>query len=1069
MNKVPLHDEQAREAIRTRLDKTFLVEAGAGSGKTTSLVGRMTALIASGSCRMENLAAVTFTRKAAGELRERFQEKLEKAYQTETDSAKKERLLEGLSKLDRAFIGTIHSFCSRLLRERPVEAGMSPDFTEIEGLEEQLLAQAAWEEYLLEVRFLHPHLLEKIRAIDVTPQDLKSAYLDLILYPDVELNAPPAPYPDLAPVRKEIKSLLSLAEVSLQKDTPDGGWDKLQLLLRQMMRWQRIFDLNEDRNIIRLLGNLDKSAKPTQKKWLDKNTAKTMEAYFNTFRDTIVKPTLQTWYEYRYPHLLEFLLPAVNHFQTVRRRENKVNFQDLLMRSAALLKENSEVRAYFQERFTHILIDEFQDTDPIQAEIMMFLTGSDLGETDWTRLGPKPGALFVVGDPKQSIYRFRRADIDTYNRVKEQIKASGGKVLHLTANFRSLSDIIDWVNPAFDKLLSRSTAPYQAEAVTMQPVRRLNPSDTGGLLKIELPPVNRHKQETIVMEDAVRIASWIRTSIDGGLTLTRIPEEAAAGISPTPTPGDFMILVRYKSYMAHYARALEEYNIPFSLSGGSDIAASRELRELHILLSALADPDNPVPLVSALRGLFFGISDQDLYRFKKADGRFSMLASIPEEADQRFKEAWQKLGQYRNWIRTLPPSAALENITADLGLVSYCLSGSMGKGRAGYIIQLIELIRSREQNGRTTFTETVDFIAELLEAGMEDELDVTAGTAPGVRIMNLHKAKGLEAPVVILANPGKNVDREPSLHVSRTAGRPKAYLEIQKKSGYRPETIALPQNWASHQQEEARYQQAEETRLLYVAATRAKNILLVSTYPAKTDQSPWHALEDFLAGTKTLDIAELPLPETAEPPTPITPDLLRETTAQIHQDMARITQPTYTRATVTKRSKQTDAPSREHTGRGMTWGNVIHHALEALVRYKENIDLHTLIPELLRREGRPETEKEEVLACLHTITESPFWQRVRRAKEKHPEVTFGIRDGDTYLTGTIDLAFREADGWTLIDYKTDTVRDEAHLQELVRYYEPQIREYAGKWQEMTGERVHTTGLYFVGCNTLHEL
>jgi ATP-dependent helicase/nuclease subunit A len=1061
MNKIQLRDEQARDAICTRLDETFLVEAGAGSGKTTSLVRRMTALIATGRCRMENLSAVTFTRKAAGELRERFQEKLEAAYLNEEDPATKEHLAEALAKLDRAFIGTIHSFCSRLLRERPVEAGITPDFTEIEGLEEKLLAEAAWEEYLLEVRLLHPHLLEKIRSIDVTPGDLKAAYLDLILYPDVELNAPPVPYPDLEPVRKELHSLISLAEVALQLDTPDEGWDHLQRLLRQIMRWQRIFDLNEDRNVIRLLGNLNKSAKPTYKRWLDKNTAKTVEAFFNSFRDNTVKPTLQAWWEYRYPHLLDFLLPATAHFQTVRQRENKVNFQDLLMRTAALLKENSEVRSYFQERFTHILVDEFQDTDPIQAEIMMYLTGSDPKESDWTKLSPKPGALFVVGDPKQSIYRFRRADIDTYNRVKEQIQASGGEVLHLTANFRSLSEIIDWVNPAFEKLLSKSQAPYQAHPVPMQPVRRLAPNDTGGLLKLELSPVTHHKQETIVLEDAARIALFIRTAIDGGLTLTRTPEETEAGISSIPTPTDFMILVRFKAHMAHYARALEEYNIPFSLSGGSDINASRELRELHILLLALADPANPVPLVSTLRGLFFGISDRDLYHFKKAGGRFSIHSPVPEAADPRFTAIWERLQTYRAWTRNLPPSAALENITTDLGLIPYCLSGSMGKGRASYIIQLIELIRSREQNGQTTFTDTVDFISELLESGMEDELDVTAGTSPGVRIMNLHKAKGLEAPVMILANPAKAGSPEPSLHVSRTSGNPQGYLLIRKKSGFHWETIAQPLNWASHQQEETLYQDAEEMRLLYVAATRAKNILLVSTYPAKAEKSPWHDLEEFMEDTPILTIEEAPVTEKVQPPTPITPSLLQEASLAIQQDMARVMEPTYTRDTVTGLSKSSNAPSREHTGRGMSWGNVIHKALEALVKDNENPDLDTLIPELLQREGRPEKEKEAVQALLQEVMATPFWQRVRQSREKHPEVTFGSWNGQDYLTGTIDLAFREKEGWVLVDYKTDTVRDEAHLEELIRYYAPQVNEYTRRWEEMTGERVATGGIFFI--------
>ncbi|MCW3490496.1 UvrD-helicase domain-containing protein [Dethiobacter alkaliphilus] len=1061
MNRVQLQDEQARQAIKTRLTETFLVEAGAGSGKTTSLVQRMTALISTGQCQMENMAAVTFTRKAAGELRERFQEKLEKEYQSTTDPTTKQTLETALSQLDRAFIGTIHSFCSRLLRERPVEAGMSPDFTEIEGLEEKILAQTAWEEYLLEVRFTQPQLLKQIRQIDVSPQDLKEAYHQLTLYPDVELATTSAPYPDFAPARKSLNDLLLLAETALPLNPPDGGWDQLQRLLRQALRWRRFFDLNDDRNLIRLLSKLNKKKKVVQKKWLTKETAKQIQAFFDHFRESDIQPTLRQWWEYRYPHLLEFLLPAVAHFQTVRQRENQVNFQDLLMRTAALLKNNSEVRGYFQNRYTHLLVDEFQDTDPIQAEIMMFLTGCDLTETDWTKISPKPGALFVVGDPKQSIYRFRRADIDTYNRVKDLIKKANGEVLHLTANFRSLTEIIDWVNPVFNDLLTQSVAPYQADAVSMQPVRKNHPDNTGGIFKIEIPGITYHKQETIVSEDAARIAAWIRTCLDGNVTLTRTAEEEQAGLSATPSPNDFLILVRYKDYMSLYARALEEYNIPFSLSGASDIAASLELQELHLLLQALADPDNPVPLVATLRGLFFGVSDEDLYRLKKANGRFCLLSPIPDDPTvENFIPIWEQLQQYRAWTRELPPSSAIENIISDLGLIPYALAGSMGKGRTGYILQLLELIRSREQNGQTTFPATVDFFSELLEVGMEEELDVEAGIAPAVRIMNLHKAKGLEAPVVFLANPGKTVTREPNLHVSRTSGTPKGYLQISKRENYASEIFAQPTNWEVHQAEETLYQQAEEARLLYVAATRAKNILIISTYPAKADKSPWYPLEEFMESIPTLDIPQVQLPAKEESQTQITPETLQAVNQQIQENIARVITPTYTRCTVTDLTKDAEAPERRYTGRGMSWGNVIHNALEALVKY-ENIDLEALIPQLLQQEGRAEDEKEEVLALLQEITETPFWQRVQRASEKHTEVPFGIYENDHYLTGTIDLAFREKEGWVLVDYKTDTVRDDAHRQELVTYYTLQLKEYAKRWEEMTGERVKAKGILLI--------
>lgn len=1058
-----LMDEQARNAIRQDLDKTFLVEAGAGSGKTSSLVDRMAALIAEDKCRAENMAAVTFTRKAAAELRERFQLKLESASGNAHkvgDNIKKDRLSQALSHLDRVFIGTIHSFCSRLLRERPVEAGMFPDFTEIEGLEERLLEEAAWEEYLLTVRLEQPEHLKNIYGLDVTPQELKVAYQQLILYPDVELPSEPVAYPDLTEARKELANLSTAARIMLPATAPDNGWDKLQLLLRQALRWQRYFDMGQDRFLLRLLARLNKSAEPTLNRWESRETARDMESLFQDFRDQIIEPVLCRWREYRYHHLLSFLLPAVSHYQTVRERENKVNFQDLLMRTAQLLKDKSEVRTYFQDRFSHILVDEFQDTDPIQAEIMLYLTGSDTTETDWTKLTPNPGSLFVVGDPKQSIYRFRRADIDIYNHVKQQIEATGGEVLHLSANFRSLPAVIDWVNPVFSHVFSQDQPPYQASYFPMQPNRQ---DTTGGIVRLQLPVVYRHKQEEIVHHDARQIASWIRSGLDGQLILSRTKEEEGAGLSPVPVALDFMILVRYKSNMAHYARALESYQIPFSLSGGSDIASSRELQELHILLQTILDPDNPVFLTAVLRGLYFGISDDTLYRYKMSGGWFSFLSAIPQDAPQEVVTAitpvWETLRQYYRWSRELPAGAVLEMIMADLGLIPYTLSGSMGKGRAGYILQFIELIRRREENGQTGFASAVSYFSQLLESGLEEELDMEGGRSPGVRIMNLHKAKGLEAPVVILANPGKCVTREPDFHVNRTAGSPQGFIQIIKRGKHTSETLAQPVNWTIHQQEETRYQRAEESRLLYVAATRAKNILLISTYPAKETISPWQPLHAYLENTPVLEIPEIPVP-TKNPGQPVTPGMLAQAKEEIKESMSRLKTPTYSCYTVTELSKTEDVPHRVHTGRGMSWGNVIHKALEVLVRKKEKVDLDTLIRTLLEQEMRPAEELTIVTKSLDKIMSSSFWQRVRNAAEKHTEVPFGIWESDRYLTGTMDLVFKEEEGWVLVDYKTDTVSDEDHRSQLRQYYRPQLEEYARRWQEITGETVREYGLFF---------
>jgi ATP-dependent helicase/nuclease subunit A len=1068
MSKTGLQDQQARHAIRTELDRTFLVEAGAGSGKTSSLVERMVALITGGRCLPENMAAVTFTRKAAGELRERFQDKLEKALREATDEDLRQCLSAALARLDRAFLGTIHSFCARLLRERPVEAGMTPDFTEIEGMEEALLQERAWAEYLTRVRLLQPEMLHELDRLDLSPGDLKDAFRELSLYPDVQMAVTPAACPDLSPARAKLEELCLRAGRCLPEKEPEKGWDGLQRLCRLVQHRSRVFDLDDDRHFLRLLARMDKEAKPTLNRWPCKDDAKEMAADFQAFRNHFVRPALRQWREYRHKTLMDFLLPAVDTYQALREKENKVNFQDLLMRTARLLKENIEVREYFQQRYTHLLVDEFQDTDPIQAEIMLYLTGTDTAGQEWTRLSPRPGALFVVGDPKQSIYRFRRADIDTYNCVREIIEQSGGEVLRLTANFRSLPAVIDFANAAFAEILQENP-PYQAHFEPMQHIRVPVPGTTGGIFRLLVEA--RGNQEDIVREDAHQAASWLRHCLDSELRLSRTPDEEEAGISPAASEKDFMILVRYKKHMAVYARALEECGIPYTLSGGGDIAASQELWELLFLLQAIADPDNPVALVATLRGLFFGISDDLLYRFKQAGGHFSFLAGAPgsdPDVSRAFTPAWEQLCLYHRWSLSLPPSSALEKMITDLGLLPYALSGSMGKGRAGHVLQAVEMLRGWEKSGLSGFADAVSFLELLLNTGLEDELDIEGGRSPGVRIMNLHRAKGLEAPVVILANPGKTTTHQPTLHVRRTAGIPRGYIRIQqRRNDFAVETLAQPVGWDAHAAEETSYQQAEEMRLLYVAATRAKNIMVVSTYTPKPEKSPWYLLEKYLLDMEVLARPDLP-PIPREEREPIIPALLQSARDEISAGIARVIAPTYRHQTVTQRAGE-KAPSREYTGRGLSWGNIIHRALEVLVKEEENVHLNNMVHALVCAEGRPRQECEQVHDVLRSVMSTPFWQRVRQASEKYAEIPFGLREGDSYLTGIVDLAFKEKTGWVLVDYKTDTIRDDDHLWELVHYYSPQVREYARRWEQLSGEKVAEYGLFFVSILKYHVI
>ena len=197
-----------------------------------------------------------------------------------------------------------------------------------------------------------------------------------------------------------------------------------------------------------------------------KRVKKTTEAgrlrfdYETLCRD-VLEPGLTRWRRYLHPIIMRAVAPASEEFAAWRRRNGRLNFQDLLLIARDLLREHPSVRRAFQERFLPILVDEFQDTDPIQAEILFYLTGEDTDEKDWRELSPKPGSLFVVGDPKQSIYRFRRADIETYGAVRDRLEKTG-RVLNLTANFRSTGRLCGWVNGVFARRFPETATAQQA-------------------------------------------------------------------------------------------------------------------------------------------------------------------------------------------------------------------------------------------------------------------------------------------------------------------------------------------------------------------------------------------------------------------------------------------------------------------------------------------------------------------------------------------------------------------------------------------------------------------------------
>jgi len=1058
-------DKKYRDKIVQKLDVSMLIEAGAGSGKTTSLVDRMLALIGEGKCTLDSMAAVTFTRKAAAELKGRFQIALEDILKQEKNQARRGRYQSALAELDHLFTGTIHSFCARLLRERPVEARIDPDFEELEEEENIILRDRCWSEHIEGLYAVEATILNEIMDLGLDPANLVETYRNVALYPEVEAIRSKDARPDFSKEKALLSEYLDFSYKALPRKVPEKGWDGLQKIIRQARLRVRHLDMNQDRDFIKVLTGLEKSPGITQYKWPGgKDTAKDQLAAFQKFRQEVVDPCLEQWHRYCHYFIMELVGPAVDYFSKVRQKDSLMNYNDLLLKSVEVLRENREVRRYFQERFTHLLVDEFQDTDPIQAEVLFYIAGEGAEEDSWQRLKVRAGSLFIVGDPKQSIYRFRRADIDTYNQVKKIIKDSGGLIIPLTTNFRSLPTVCDWINPIFEGKFPAEGTQYQPAFERLDPFKDMK---NGGVKRITIDKIKYSPQKKIAAQDAERIASFIDWAIKGILNISRTEEEIKKGENTKAGPGDFMILLHYKAHIPVYARALEARSIPYEVSGGGAFNESEELRHLLNLLATVADPEDQVSLIATLRGIFYGISDDLLYRFRSAGGFFSYLAGQEkcddEEARERIGNVLSEIRELHRWSRTKPPAAALSMILDHLGIVPLAMTGYMGESRAGNLLKAAEIALWESGKALNSFPDMVERLEQYYTELDVEEMSVEPGKENVVRIMNLHKAKGLEASVVFLADPLKEVSHDPSLHIARMEDRAIGYFVASHQKGeFQRETVGLPPDWQEHVRLEQTYQQAEEKRLLYVATTRAKQLLVVSRYPEKMDKGAWKDLYPYLKEVEELEaFEEIP---SVVPKGKISTESFIEGKRQIAERFSASKRHSYKVETVTKASKDSDEEVRfsEDTGRGMSWGRVIHKMLEAFAR-DETVNLEVLADKLLIEEERETSEKDAVLYTVKTVITSDFWQRVKNSERvlieapfSHQIVTEGI---PKIISGVMDLVFKETDGWVIADYKTDKVN--GNLEDLISYYKPQIEMYSQYWVEMTGEKVKERGIYFV--------
>ena len=842
----PLVDDAVRARIRGDLDVTLVVEAAAGTGKTTMLVDRIIAVLRAGRGRLSTIAAVTFTEKAAGEMKLRLRTALEVARDAAHEvPAEQARLTRALAELEEARIGTIHSLCADLLHERPVEAEVDPLFAMNASGARSALYERAFRGWFQGALADPPdgvrrYLRRRQRgpfgegAADL----LRAAGWQLIERRDFTA---PWKRPELDRDRELDAVLVELGELAGRYEGRE--YDPDDYLARNLREILRVVAEINARRIQRggqidydgVEGELVQLAKDRSWKW----TGGRRKFYGNQIlRDDVVRErdaaraALGTVLDKANADLAaslrEDLRPLVDAYEDLKDKAGELDFLDLLLEARDLVRGNADVRRELQERFTHLFVDEFQDTDPLQAEILLLLAADDPSCCVWAEARPRPGKLFVVGDPKQSIYRFRRADVALYTLIKERLIAQGAELLHLTTSFRSVPGVQGLVNAAFALRMEGGVS--QAEYVPLNEHR----GPMGGqpsVLALPVPrPYTNYGRVTgweidKSLPDAVgALVHWLCNE-----STWRVEEEKDGVRVPVPIQPKHVCLLfrRFTAFRRDvtepYVRALEAREVPHVLVGGHSFHQRDEVLAVRNALTAIEWPSDELSVFATLHGPLFAVGDDALLAYRQRWGPLRPMRrqreGDPEHTPltQQVAEALELLAQL-HWGRNRRPIAdtiaqLLEETRAHAGL-AHSITGQQALAN---VLRLMDLARRFEGEGATSFRSFVEQLISDAERGQASDAPIVEEGTEGVRVMTVHRAKGLEFPIVVLCDPSASLRRD----------RPGLFVDPLRNLWAAPLAGCAPLDLLENTEESLRRDEEEGVRLAYVAATRARDVIVV--------------------------------------------------------------------------------------------------------------------------------------------------------------------------------------------------------------------------------------------------
>ena len=1089
-----------------------------GAGKTSLLIERLLVAVGRDVAPLERMVAITFTEKAAGELRRRLAAGLERlrrlavdglevdpgheadrAFEALTDSSDgdpvphetlRDRARTALESLDRASITTIHGFCGEVLRRFPLEAGVQPDFAVDAGEHWVERFDAYWDRFVAtelgprgDCAALWRTALSQFDLGEIKSMALAGSAFGI---DHRRLVAPPSD-PDalfgahLDQLTREAEALLNGEQV-----LPRGPDEFCRETVRaiQTLRHGGIdalrehFDPDERPRAVLI------DRRPT---WTAKSADATARAAYDDLR-TQVKRTLALLLEVdeaRVAALMNVAGRAIEGFRESYLRAGFLDFDGLLVLTRDLLRDDVDVRRRLKREIEFLLVDEFQDTDPVQYEIVLLLGERAEGATDDAyAVDLHPGKLFVVGDAKQSIYRFRGADYTAFRRATDKI-AEAGTHLSLTANFRSRPGVLEPINRVFED----ADGIWQSDDDAADGTRG-NPGVQPIYAAIDATrdDVARPAIEIWQPDFGGDVKADRRRLGEGRLIADAIEEAKTSGAIEHYR--DVTLLFRALTTVEAYLRPLRERGIPFVVDGGKEMLKRPEIAQLLGTLRCLALPNEAVSLLAYLRSPAGAVPDGQLARWRASGGRWSWRQQPDEETFPELARAFARLRQLHDATRDLPADRAIRHVAEHSLLLPLGAAAFEGAQRIANLQKVVAAGEDLARDGRMGLEQVIDALQEGRLADLQMDRPLADDAADAVRISSIHRMKGLEAKWVLLPDLARDeLDRDDESTARLVHGPWGPSLGVHIGSA---KVRSAADAWQTLQ--DRRHRDAEEVRVLYVALTRARErIVLIDGYagssrpidPDKLDDrrrklkralkmllswghDPLHVVdgERTLAGgdvvVRRVEVEDSHLVRSSAS----TPLALDDAVEQWERTVATylascrsaFSTPSGLAGEADRREEPADVaaarPPRAIRRRklGRLIGIVLHRTLELWDRGRDEDALELMQP-LARRvaddEGVDPAELTKVCdSLLRRFLESPLATRLREVDVVGREVPILARreDGST-LRGNIDLLYVDGDDRLVVaDYKTD---DEAP-EELVERYRPQLDAYARALEASSG-------------------